>query len=104
MAQKHYIKQWRKDRKLTQQALADRMEFEPGVPLLSHATISNIESGKQSPTLDQLHAFAQALDVDVSALIEINPAVDGEVIDLLKRIPAKERPRLIAILKAAVGE
>lgn len=101
---KHYIRQWRKKRGLTQAQLADRMESEPGVRLLSHATVSNIEAGKQSPTLEQLEAFAAALDVTVSMLLENNPTKDGEIVDLLSRIDDANRPRIIAILKAAIGE
>lgn len=101
---KHYIRQWRKKRGLTQAQLADRMESEPGVRLLSHATVSNIEAGKQSPTLEQLYAFAEALDVSVSMLLENNPQKDGEIVDLLARINEANRPRIIAILKAAIGE
>lgn len=104
MPQKHYIKEWRKKRGLTQQQLAERMESEPGELLMSHVTVSNIERGTQSPTLEQLHAFSVALDVPVSALIEDNPLLDSEVIDLLSRINAKNRATVLKMLKAAIGE
>ena len=102
--QKHYIREWRKKRGLSQVQLADRMESEPGVRLMSNVTISNIEKGVQSPTLEQLHAIAHALSVPVTALIESNPNMDGEVVDLLAKIDAKNRPTIVAMLKAALGK
>ncbi|PHR83124.1 helix-turn-helix transcriptional regulator [Henriciella sp.] len=102
--QEHYIKQWRKKRGLSQKQLAERMESEPGEPLMSHVTISNIERGAQSPTLEQLHAFANALDVSVSMLVENNPTIDSEVLDLVGRLNEGNRGTVLAMLKAAVGE
>ncbi|MBR9807421.1 MAG: helix-turn-helix transcriptional regulator [Alphaproteobacteria bacterium] len=102
--QKHYIKEWRKKRGLTQGQLAERMESEPGEPLMSHVTVSNIERGVQSPTLEQLYAFAEALNVSVSMLVGNNPDMDGEVIDLLGKINDQNRPTILAMLKAAVGD
>lgn len=101
---KHYIKEWRKQRGLSQKQLAERMESEPGELLMSHVTISNIERGSQSPTLEQLYAFSEALDVPVSKLVENNPDIDSEVVDLLARLNEQNRPTIIKILKAAVGE
>lgn len=100
---KHYIKHWRKYRDITQGQLADRMEDKPGERLMSHVTVSFIENGKQSPTLEQLGAFAEALDVSVNDLIGTDPTKDGEVVDLLKLIDDANRDRVIAILKAAVA-
>lgn len=100
---KHYIKEWRKKRHLSQKQLAERMESEPGEQLISHVTVSNIERGAQSPTLEQLYAFAEALDVTVPMLVGNNPEVDGEVIDLLAKINDKNRDTVLAMLRAAVG-
>lgn len=71
---------------------------------MSYATVSNIERGAQSPTLAQLNALAEALDVTVGMLIESDPDVDGEVIDLLRRIDDKNRDMVIAVLQAALGK
>jgi len=99
----HYLRAWRKNRGLTQKQLAERMEKEPGEQLMSYVTVSNIERGDQSPTLEQLQALAIALDVTVTTLIDNDPDKDGEVIDLLGRITDKNRATVLAMLKAAVG-
>ena len=80
------------------------MERSPGEELMSYVTISKIERGEQSPTLEQLQALGFALNVKVSALIENDPTKDGEVVDLLSRINENNRDTVIAILKAAIGE
>lgn len=101
--QPHHLRAWRKKRGLTQKQLAERMEKEPGEQLMSYVTVSNIERGDQSPTLEQLQALAIALDVTVTMLIDNDPDKDGEVIDLLGRITDKNRATVLAMLKAAVG-
>ena len=101
---KHYIRSWRKARGLTQKQLAERMEKEPGEQLMSYVTVSNIERGDQSPTLEQLNAFALALDVSVSDLIDNDPNKDSEVIDLLRLINEDNRATVVAMIKAAIGK
>ena len=103
MMAKHYIRDWRKKRGLTQKQLAERMEVRPGEMLMSYVTVSNIERDTQSPTLDQLEAFANALDVAVSDLVQNNPAISSEIIDLLERLDDANRPTVMAMLRAAVG-
>lgn len=102
--QQHYIKEWRKKRKLTQKELAARMEREPGVELMSYVTVSNIERGEQSPTLEQLYALADALDVTIAMLVTHHPDKDGEVVDLLGRLRPDNRETVLKMLKAAIGE
>lgn len=101
---KHHIRSWRKARGLTQKQLAERMESKPGEQLMSYVTVSNIERGEQSPTLEQLNAFALALDVSVSDLIENDPGKNSEVVDLLKLISDENRTTVVAMIKAAIGK
>lgn len=100
----HYIRSWRKSRGLTQKQLAERMEREPGEQLMSYVTVSNIERGDQSPTLEQLSAFAEALEVSVSDLIENDPNKNGDVVDLLRLINEDNRATVVAMIKAAIGK
>jgi len=100
----HYIRSWRKARRLTQKQLAERMEKEPGEQLMSYVTVSNIERGDQSPTLEQLNAFALALDVSVSDLSESDPNKNGEIVDLLRLISEDNRTTVLAMIKAAIGK
>ena len=101
---KQHIRAWRKARRLTQKQLAARMEKEPGARLMSYVTVSNIERGAQSPTLEQLNAFALALDVSVTQLIEHDPGKNGEIVDLLRLIDDENRATVIAMIKAAVAK
>ena len=101
---KQHIRAWRKARRLTQKQLAERMEKEPGERLMSYVTVSNIERGDQSPTLEQLNAFALALDVSVTQLIEHDPGKNGEIVDLLRLIDDENRATVIAMIKAAVAK
>ncbi len=101
---RHYIRSWRKARGLTQKKLAERMEREPGEQLMSYVTVSNIERGDQSPTLEQLSAFADALEVSVTDLIESDPNKNGEVVDLLRMINEDNRATVVAMIKAVIGK
>jgi transcriptional regulator with XRE-family HTH domain len=80
------------------------MEREPGEQLMSYVTVSNIERGDQSPTLEQLFAFAEALSVSVSDLIENDPNKNGDVVDLLRLINDDNRATVVAMIKAAIGK
>mgnify|MGYP003646461461 CR=1 FL=1 len=101
---RHYIRLWRKSRGLTQKQLAERMEREPGEQLMSYVTVSNIERGDQSPTLEQLTAFAEALEVSVPDLLENDPTKNGDVVDLLRLINDDNRATVVAMIKAAIGK
>ena len=100
---KHYIREWRKFRRLTQVTLAERLEIEPGEQLMSHATLSNIERNAQSPTLEQIYAIAAALNTTAACLIEVNPSINPEIIDIMKYINGESGEKAVAILKAALG-
>lgn len=76
------------------------MESEPGIELISFASIGRIERGVQPYSQPILEALAQALSVQPYMLIEINPEVDGDVIDLLKVLKGENRQKAIAILAA----
>lgn len=99
----HYIRQWRDKRGLSLEQLADRMEKEPGVRLLTPMSISRIERGQQPFTEATLYAFASALDCSPSDLIEVNPLVEGDVIDLLRAMSDEERRKAIQVLRAMTG-
>ena len=99
----HFIRAWRKHRKLSLRKLANRMELEPGVPLTSHANIQRIEAGKQPYTEDILYALSEALNVPVPALLEVDPEKEGQVVDLLKLIDDRNRDQAVRVLKALTG-
>ncbi len=57
------LREVRKDKKNSIRMLAERSGW-------SKSTISNIEMEKTSPTLDQLEAFAEALQVNITDLFD----------------------------------
>lgn len=97
---KTYIREWREKRGLSLRRLADRLETEPGgEPLISHASLGRIETGEQPYSQPILEAVADALGVSVSALLEINPAVEGEVIDLMSKLDDRKRNEALNFLR-----
>lgn len=57
-----HLRHLRKERRLTQQALADEAE-------LSWPTVQRVEAGTQSATLDVLGALAKALQLPLAQLM-----------------------------------
>lgn len=102
---KHYIRQWRKYRGLSLRRLAERVEVEPGVPMMSHANLQRIEKLEQPYSQEVLEALAEALEVSVSDLLEVDPDKEGEVVDLVRMIASNkdQREQAIRILKALTG-
>lgn len=99
-----YIKEWRNKRGLSLRRLSERLESTPGGDLLiSHTSIGRIEKGQQPYSQPVLEAIAEALGVSTSMLLEVNPDVDGDVIDItlrLKKAPPELREQAINILQA----
>jgi transcriptional regulator with XRE-family HTH domain len=63
------IRKYRLERRMTQLALASKLGY------ASTSTISKLERGYYSPTVDELARIARVLDVPVTALIADNEAV-----------------------------
>lgn len=95
----HYIREWRTKRQLSLRRLAARMEREPGEPLISHASLGRIETGDQPYSQEVLEALAEALNVSRSALLEMDPTKEGEVIDLVRRLDDRKRAQALDYLK-----
>lgn len=97
---KTFIKQWRLKRGLSQRKLAARMEVEPGGDeVISHVSISRIETGKQPYSQPILEALAEALSVTPAMLIENDPNKEGLVIDLVRRLDDEKRKQALDFLK-----
>lgn len=100
MAKPHYIKEWRKKRRLSLRTLANRMEIEPGGDLLvSHASLSRIENGRQPYSQPILEALSVALNVPIPALLGVDPEKDGDVVDLLRRLPEGKYAQAVEYLR-----
>lgn len=87
----HYLRQWREFRGLSLRKLADRMEREPGVPLMSHANLARIEKYEQPYTQEILEAAAVTLDCTVPDLLTRDPLVDDAVAALTRLLQAASR-------------
>lgn len=101
---KTYIKEWREKRGLSLRRLAERLEATPGGDLLiSHTSIGRIEKGQQPYSQPILEAIAEALGVSPVMLLEVNPNMDGDVIDItirLKKASPELRKQALNILEA----
>lgn len=98
--QRTYIKEWRQKRKLSLRRLAARMEVEPGgAEIISHASINRIEKGEQPYSQEVLEALAVALTTTPASLLEVNPFKEGEVIDLVRRLPDSKRADALDYLR-----
>ena len=97
---KHYIRDWRLHRNLSLRRLADRMESEPGVELISHASLGRIETGQQPYSEPILEALSVALDVPVAHLISRKPGPDAEIVALFDKLNESQKTQALAVLKA----
>lgn len=95
-----HIRAWREFRGLSLRRLADRIEVTPGgEPLISHASIGRIEKGEQPYSQPIIEALAVALDCTVIDLLERDPNMEGDVVDLLRHLPAEKREQATAYLR-----
>jgi len=95
---KHFLKQWREYRGYSLRRLADRMEREPGIPLMSHANIGRVENFQQPYSQELLEAAAVAFDCTVEQILTVDPTKEGEVIDILALLRDKDPATVRAIL------
>jgi len=89
---RHYVREWRKFRGLTQERLAERTPFTTGA-------ISQLETGRTSYTQDMLEALASALDCRAGDLISRNPYMDGDVVYLFNDLPDDKKRIAIEMLR-----
>jgi transcriptional regulator with XRE-family HTH domain len=89
---RHYVREWRKFRGLTQERLAERTPYTTGA-------ISQLETGRTKYTQDMLEALAAALDCKAGDLISRNPFMESDVISLFGDLPDDKRRIAIEMLK-----
>lgn len=100
---KHFIRQWRERRGLSLRKLADRLEIDPGGELLaSHAAIQRVETGEVGYSEELLNAIAEALDVTINDLLNVDPTKDGEVIDLMRKLSEEQRQEVLSYMRFLV--
>jgi transcriptional regulator with XRE-family HTH domain len=96
--QRHFIREWRIYRNLTQERLADRLNT-------TKANISRIENRRQGYTQDFLEACAYALRTDPASLIMRDPLDKDSIWSIWEQAKPGERRRIIALAReiAKVG-
>ena len=98
---KHYLKQWRKHRNLTQDQVVDRLVvLEDALLPQTAASLSRLENGKQPYSERIIEALAEIYQCEPDHLIGRDPTKEGEVIDLWQRLTLDERKQAQAILQA----
>lgn len=93
---RHFIKEWRQHRGLTQDQLADRLD-------VSKASISRLESGRQPYTQDTLEALADALSCEPADLIMRDPTSEGAIWSLWEQASPGQRQQIESVVRALVA-
>jgi transcriptional regulator with XRE-family HTH domain len=91
---RHFIREWRKHRGLTLEALAERAG-------MTHGNLSQLERGVINYTQPALEALAKALDCEPADLIMRDPGSEvWSIMDSLLEAPADEQRRIIDVIAA----
>lgn len=93
---RHFIKEWRDHRGLTQEQMASRVQ-------ISRENYGRIEAGKVPYNQDFLELAAYALGVDPADLLIRNPldkSAPWSIYDTLKKADPDTRTRIIAVMEA----
>lgn len=93
----HFVKQWRKHRGLSQEALAERIGK-------THSAISQLERGKIDYTQGMLEALADALMCEPADLLMRDPSQDQMIWSLWETLSEVERKQTVRFIKAIHGD
>jgi transcriptional regulator with XRE-family HTH domain len=89
----HYLREWRKHRKLTQQELADAINT-------SKSAISDLERFNLQLSPKWLNRIAPVLDTQPGYILDHDPEnVPADVIDIWSKIPERDRERAARVLR-----
>src|SRR2546430_17472676 len=92
---RHFIREWRQHRGLTQELLAERLET-------TKANISRVENLKQGYTQDFLEACAAALSTDVASLLIRDPTDPEGLWSVWDQAKQGERRQIVEIARTLV--
>jgi transcriptional regulator with XRE-family HTH domain len=101
---RRYLREWRKFRGKTQEQVVAALEGmdDPNLPSTG-ASLSRLETGKQSYNERSLAALAAIYDCEPWELLGRDPYKEGEVIDFgakFSKLDAQQRAQALAILDA----
>ncbi len=96
--QPHFLKEWRKDRNLTQEAAADRLGISQGV-------LSRIERGEVPYDQDFLERAAEAYGTTPASLLIRNPkdAAIWSIEDQLAKAEPNKQREIIEVVKVMLS-
>jgi transcriptional regulator with XRE-family HTH domain len=93
---KHFIREWRRHRGLTQDELANAIRVD-------RTYLNKIERGKRRYIPSVLEAMAETLGCAPGDLISRRPDQTSEIEALYMSLSAEDRSRAIAVLKTVFG-
>jgi transcriptional regulator with XRE-family HTH domain len=89
---RHFIKQWRKAKNLTQEELAERIGVTPGA-------ISQLELGRVNYTQNMLEAIAEEFGVRPGDLLNVDPTREGAMWSIWESLDVPARNQVVEIAK-----
>jgi transcriptional regulator with XRE-family HTH domain len=92
---RHFVRQWREHRGLSQDQLAARLE-------MSKASLSRIETLKQPYTQDFLEACAAALTTDPASLLMRDPTAQEAIWSIWEKAAPGERRQIEDVARVLV--
>jgi transcriptional regulator with XRE-family HTH domain len=94
---RHYLKEWRQQKRLTQQQLADRLPLNEEGKATGKDQISRWERFERGITMEAQAALAEALDIEPWQLFQHpdTPSAD----ELLKRATPETRRAIFAVIE-----
>lgn len=94
---RHFIKEWRNFRGLTQEQLAERAG-------MTANNLSQLENFRQRYSGDGLDRLAEALNCEPGQLLMVNPSKDDAIWSLWEKAKPGERQQIVAVAKAIMGK
>lgn len=95
---RHFIKEWREYRGLSQEQLAERIDRTRGL-------VGQLETYRTNYTAETLEALAHALQCEPWDLLNVDPSKEGQVVDLmglLRQATPEQRERAIGYIEGLV--
>ncbi|MBZ9894211.1 helix-turn-helix domain-containing protein [Mesorhizobium sp. BR1-1-6] len=89
---RHFIKQWRKAKHLTQEELAERIGVTPGA-------ISQLELGRVNYTQPMLEAIAAEFGIRPGDLLNVDPTREQAIWSIWETLDVPTRNQVIEIAK-----
>lgn len=93
---RHFLKEWRENKGLTQSQLADRLET-------GKDTVSRYENYQRKMTLEMAAAFAYALDRDLDSLAIFRHPDEPSADEKLRNATPEQRRAALTVIDTIMG-